>query len=83
MGKPVILLASMLRFEWNLTFFLRQLSIKQESVIFQGCDKLSYNCFMQEHCKLIILDKISAYFKPRFSYLLQKVVCLIFRLFPF
>ena len=56
--------------------------IKEEGIIFQGCDELSYNRFIQEHCKLITLDKISTFFKPPFSYLLHKVECLIFGLFP-
>ena len=37
---------------------------------------------MQEHCKLIILHKISIFFKPPFSYLLHEVVCLFFVLIP-
>ena len=42
-----------------------------------------YNRFIQEHCKLIILDKISTFVKPPFSYLLHKVECLVFGFFPF
>ena len=42
-----------------------------------------HNRFIQEHCKLITLDKISTFFNPPFSYLLRKVECLIFGLLPF
>ena len=42
-----------------------------------------YDLFIQEHCKLVTLDKISTFFNPPFSYLLCKVECLIFGLLPF
>ena len=48
-------------------------------------DEMNYHIifFIQKHCKLITLDKMSTFFKPPFSYLLHKVACLIFGFLPF
>ena len=63
---------------WNLEFLHKYLPIKNSGITFQSRKSSSNNRFTQEHCILVILFLKLTFFKPPFSYPLQRVLCLIF-----
>ena len=67
----------------NIVYSILENVLLYYFIIIQRWDELSYNRFIQDHCKLITLDKISTFLKPPFSHLVHKVECLVFELFPF
>ena len=67
---------------WNLKFLPKCLPIKKSGITFQSWKSSSNNLLTQEHCILVILFLKSTFFKPPFSYPLQRVLCLIFAFLP-
>ena len=53
--------------KWNLKLTLKFLFVRCNSITFQLGAVLWYSLLIQEHCKLIIFDDISTFFKPPFT----------------
>ena len=73
----------MLKFEWKIKFFPNFFLIKKAGIIFQQCVVVSYNLFIQEHCKLINLFEIWTLLRPPFSWVFHRVECPILACFRF
>ena len=73
----------MLKFEWKIKFFPNFFLIKKAGIIFQQCVVVSYNLFIQEHCKLVNLFGIWTLLRPPFSWVLHRVECFILGYFRF
>ena len=66
-----------LKFEWKKKFFLNFFLIKKAGIVFWQCEVVSYNLFIQEHCKLVNLFGIWTLLRPPFSWILHRLECLI------
>ena len=73
----------MLKFEWKTKFFPNFFLTKKAGIIFQQYEAVLYNLFIQEHCKLINLFEIWTLLRPPFSWVLDRVECLILGCFRF
>ena len=67
----------MLKFEWKIKFFPNFFLIKKAGIVFWQCVAVSYNLFIQEHCKLVNLFGIWTLLRPPLSWILHRLECLI------
>ena len=58
-----------------MKYKIRWFVIRNKGITFQAWKLSSYSHFTQEHWRLVILEKISAFFSPPWSYSLQRVAC--------
>ena len=65
------------RFEWNLKEAPKVLFNWCKRMIFHSWKQSSYSLFTQELWRLFILFRMSTFFRPPFSYRLQRVLCFI------
>ena len=82
-GNSLILLGLLLKFEWKINFVPNFFLTEKAGIIFQQCAVVSYNLFIQEHCRQVNLFGIWTLLMPPFSLVLHRVECLILGCFQF